>query len=70
MVWQQNSFDAEATPGVDKVREGDPPFFALAVSMVFLEKPINTITLADVTLLVLSVVLVGDLLFQLKEIRE
>ena len=72
MAWKQYSFNAEATPCVDKVRQGDPPspFFFLAVSMTFIEGPINTITLADVTLIVLSVVLVCDLILQVKEVRE
>ena len=70
MAWHQNSFDREATPDVGKIRKGGPPFFVLAVHMVFINKPINNITLTNVTLIVLSVVLVGDLLLQLKKIRE
>ena len=38
--------------------------------MAFIDTLTNTLMLADVTLIVLSVVLIGDLLLQLKEIRE
>ena len=70
MTWEQDSFDAEATPVVGKIREGDPPFFVLAISMMFIHKPIDTVTLADVALIALFIVLVGDLLFELKKIWE
>ena len=55
---------------MDKIREGPLPFFFLAICMVFINKPINTIALTDVTLVVLSFVLVRDLILQLEEIRE
>ena len=70
MAWEQDSFGTEVTPVVGKIREADPSFFILAVDMVFIHKPIDTVTLADVALIVLSVVLVGDLLFELKKIWE
>ena len=49
---------------------GDPSFFVLAACMVFINKPINTIPLTNVTLVVSSVMLIRDLLLQLEEIRE
>ena len=64
MAWEQDSFDAEATPVVGKIWEGDPPLFFLAVGMAFIYKPIDTFTLGN------AVVLVGDLLFELKKIWE
>ena len=63
MAREQDSFDAETTPVVGKIREGYPPFFLLAVGMTFIHKPIDTLELADVTLIVLAVVFVGDFLF-------
>ena len=38
--------------------------------MTFINKPIDTIALTDITLVVLSFVLVGDLLLSLKEVGE
>ena len=70
MAWEQDPFDAEATPVVGKIREGDPPFSVLAIGMVFIHKLIDTVTLADISLIVLSIVLVGDLLSGLKNIWE
>ena len=63
MAWEKDSFDAEATPVVGKIREGDPSFFVLAVGMAFVRKGINTLKLANVALIVLSFMLVGDHLF-------
>ena len=70
MIGEQDSFDAEATPVVGKIREGDPPLFILAVGTVFVLKMINTLELANVALILLSVMLVGEFLFYLKKIRE
>ena len=70
MAWEQDSFDAEATPVVGKIREGGPSFFFLAIGMAFIHKPIDTVTLANVALIVLSIVLIGDLLSELKKIWE
>ena len=63
MAWEKDSFDAEANPVLGKIREGNPLFFVLVVGIVFVLKIINTLKLADVILIVLSVMLVGDLLF-------
>ena len=58
VAWEQEAFNAEATPVVGKVREGDPPFFVLTVGMTFAVKAINTLELANLALIVLSVMLV------------
>ena len=70
MAWQQYSSDTETTLVVGKIREGDPPFFVLALCMAFINKPVNTIALTNVTLVVLAIVLVRDLLLQLEELRD
>ena len=68
MAWQQYPFDTKTTPVVGRIREGDPPFFFLVIYMAFINKPINTIALTNITLLVSSFVLVCDLFLQLEEI--
>ena len=57
MAGEQNSFDVEANPVVGKIREGYPPFFLVAVGMTFIHKPIDSLKLANVTLIVLAVLL-------------
>ena len=53
-----------------KVRKWHPPFFLLAVWMALVDKTVNTVTDAKITLVVLSVMFIGDLALELKERRE
>ena len=46
------------------------PFFAFDIWMVFLDKATDTVLFAEITLVVLPVMLVGDFLVQLQEGRE
>ena len=70
MAWEQDTFDAKATPIVGKIGEGDPPFFLLAICMAFVLKTINTLKLANVALIILALVLVDDLLLEFQRVRE
>ena len=45
---------------VGKIGEGYPPFFILAVGMAFVDKLIDSVTLADVALIILAVMFVDD----------
>ena len=53
-----------------KIRERDPPFFVFAIGMSFVDKTIDSFTLADVALIVLAILFVCDFLFELKEFRK
>ena len=55
---------------MSEIREREPPFFFLHIRIIFVHKATNTITLVEVTLIILSIVLMRNLLVQLKETRE
>ena len=65
MSWEKDSFDAEATPVVGKIGEGGPPFFLLALCIVFVLETIDTFKLADAALIVLAIVLLPDISLKL-----
>ena len=55
---------------VGKIWEGYPPFFFLAVDMVFVDKPIDSFMLTDVALIVLAIMFVSDVFLELEEFRK
>ena len=63
MAREQDSFDAEATPVVGTIRGGLPPILPPCSWVMFIHKPIDTLELENVALIVLAVVLVVDFLF-------
>ena len=70
MAGLKNPVAGELNPSSGKIVKIDPPFFFLAVRMVFVYKVILAFNLAKITLPILTFVLVGNLLIQLKEGRE
>ena len=65
MARLENARDTEVGPGSVKVREILPPFFTLGIWVAFVDEVIHPPILAEVALVVDTVLLVGDLLVDL-----
>ena len=67
MTRLENALDAELKPRCREIVTREALFLTFAIGMMLENKPIDVIMFAEVTLVVLPLVLVGNLLVELKE---